>query len=865
MVDTPETLRTICLKTFVQLLRTDQQIWRNILQENLDQTSPIDQQKRKQHRGESFSQFSSPIIVSQRKDRSFFLDYFLRGFCPLNLLLSDRLLATLFRYDQLNDFTIRLFSGRVTCLKRLIIPIKSITRLSFDLFEEHPNLTDLEIIFKDSSSICPSNRSNFNDIIDVYGPHATRRRASRAASICHEEIPPMSDEFSDQKLLTGIFTHLHPLTIERLKSLSLTNFKFFNGTSTSSTRKYSMVDMSPLTKCVSTTTINAMPTNLRLILKFTNLTSLNLSSTDIKNPCLDVLLDTLTNLETLDLSSCQSITSFHSLLKLCSKLKSLNLAQCPIELQTNPSIYHIFYQLEFLEYLDISQNPSVSIRIDPNSEINLFLRQMFCLPRLKYIDLSGHSNISSNSLQMFIHYHRQLQFLGLFLTQEKYLACLTDSTDPTYSKTRRYALDIEHLINKTITEEHLQLYQPFLIEGLNRYDQRPIYVQKILYYIFFLSRLHPAKQLNSLLDSILHVMAIHSHNQPVQMASTACIFNLTRAPMNEQIHLRRLARIVKAIKQVMAFFPEHQQMQKNCLLTLCSDRILHEPIFDFYRLATLVMKTLQNYTDLAIIQPAVAILSLLTTRLTIDECGQLGSIGNIKRLLYLIERQIDRLQNSHQLTSDDTLRFCLSLLWNLTDENPIVCEIFIHSMGLPLFQRLLNLFASDSIVLTKILGLFTNIAEVSQLKNHLYSIEIISLMQRYLSGSVVDIAFSAAAILCHLFTEQTDDQINWDLCEQMRDVILSWQNPHNNLVTYRSFKPFFPLLFCTRIPVVQLWSLWAIYHVCSTDRIRYLTIIQEEKLDEVIQTLYDNQLCLDHPDQAQTQLLTSLIDLFKSF
>lgn len=178
-------------------------------------------------------------------------------------------------------------------------------------------------------------------------------------------------------------------------------------------------------------------------------------------------------------------------------------------------------------------------------------------------------------------------------------------------------------------------------------------------------------------------------------------------------------------------------------------------------------------------------------------------MSNIKRLLQLIERQIDRLQSvqdptnqnsvdldlfvhdSHQLTSDDTLRFCLSLLWNLTDENPIVCEIFIHSMGLQLFQRLLNLFASDSIVLTKIVGLFSNIAEVSQLKDHLYSIEIIPLMQRYLTESVIDVAFSAAAILSHLLIEQTDDQINWDLCEQMRDVISSWPNPHSNLVTYR--------------------------------------------------------------------------------
>ena len=312
---------------------------------------------------------------------------------------------------------------------------------------------------------------------------------------------------------------------------------------------------------ISTTTINSMPMNLRLILKFTNLTSLNLSSTDIKNPCLDILLDTLTNLENLDLSSCHGIHSFHSLLKLSSKLKSLNLALCPIHLQNNPSIYHIFYQLEFLEYLDISQEASGTVRADPNSEINLFLRQIFCLPRLKYIDLSGHANISANSLQTFIHYHRQLQFLGLFLTQEKYFPCLLDPTDSSYSRTRRYTLDIEHLLNTTITEEHLQLYQPFLIEGLNRYDHRANYVQKILYYIFFLSRSHPPKELNFLLDAILHVMALHPHTQPVQMASTACIFNLTRAPMNEQIHLKRLARIVKAIKQVMAFFPDHQQVR----------------------------------------------------------------------------------------------------------------------------------------------------------------------------------------------------------------------------------------------------------------------------------------------------------------
>jgi hypothetical protein len=143
------------------------------------------------------------------------------------------------------------------------------------------------------------------------------------------------------------------------------------------------------------------------------------------------------------------------------------------------------------------------------------------------------------------------------------------------------------------------------------------------------------------------------------------------------------------------------------------------------------------------------------------------------------------LNNSQQLTSDDTLRFCLSLLWNLTDENITVCENFIQSMGLQLFQRLVHLFATDTIVLTKIVGLLSNIAEVSHLKIYLYSIDIIPLMQKYMMEAIPDIAFSATGILAHLLYEQTDEEINLEVCQLMREAIVAWQNPHTNMVTYR--------------------------------------------------------------------------------
>ena len=189
----------------------------------------------------------------------------------------------------------------------------------------------------------------------------------------------------------------------------------------------------------------------------------------------------------------------------------------------------------------------------------------------------------------------------------------------------------------------------------------------------------------------------------------------------------------------------------------------------------------------------------------------MGSTNNLQRLLQLIEQQIDRLQtiqltqnqqindptqqefhdinvelnNTQQLTGDDTLRFCLSLLWNLTDENPIVCERFIHSMGLQLFQRLIHLFSSDTVVLTKIVGLLSNISEVSYLRIYLYSFDIIQLMQRFLIDGIIDIAFSAAGILAHLLLEQIDHEISMELCQQMRNAISQWPNPDSNMVTYR--------------------------------------------------------------------------------
>jgi len=70
-----------------------------------------------------------------------------------------------------------------------------------------------------------------------------------------------------------------------------------------------------------------------------------------------------------------------------------------------------------------------------------------------------------------------------------------------------------------------------------------------------------------------------SDSFPVQMAATACLYNLTKSDLASKIHPSVLAKVVEATLDAMERFPNHNQLQKNTLLTLCSDRILQVCIY----------------------------------------------------------------------------------------------------------------------------------------------------------------------------------------------------------------------------------------------------------------------------------------------
>lgn len=353
-------------------------------------------------------------------------------------------------------------------------------------------------------------------------------------------------------------------------------------------------------------------------------------------------------------------------------------------------------------------------------------------------------------------------------------------------------------------------------------------------------------------------MRNHPMNLPVQLAASACVFNLTKQDLAAGMPVRLLADVTHLLLKAMEHFPNHQQLQKNCLLSLCSDRILQDVPFNRFEAAKLVMQWLCNHEDQNMQRMAVAIISILAAKLSTEQTAQLGTeLFIVRQLLQIVK------QKTNQNSVDTTLKFTLSALWNLTDESPTTCRHFIENQGLELFMRVLESFPTESSIQQKVLGLLNNIAEVQELHSELMWKDFIDHISSLLHSVEVEVSYFAAGIIAHLISrgEQawtlSRSQRN-SLLDDLHSAILKWPTPECEMVAYRSFNPFFPLLGCFTTPGVQLWAVWAMQHVCSKNPSRYCSMLIEEGGLQHLYNIKDHEHTDPHVQQIAVAILDSL-------
>ncbi|XP_047400358.1 protein zyg-11 homolog A [Sciurus carolinensis] len=541
----------------------------------------------------------------------------------------------------------------------------------------------------------------------------------------------------------------------------------------------------------------------------------------------------LPNLENLDISN-TLVTNISALLNCKDRLKSLTMHYLKCLTMTKPQILGVIRELKCLLHLDISDHRQLKSDLAFH-----LLQQKDILPKVVSLDISGGSCITDGAVEQFIRQRPAMQFVGLL------------ATDAGYSDFFTAKQGLRVAGGASMGQ---------ISEALSRYGNRSCFMKEALYRLFT-----ETFSMHVSMPAVLKLVAVGMRNHPldlpVQFTASACALNLTRQGLARGMPVRLLSEVTCLLFKALKNFPHYQQLQKNCLLSLTNSRILVDVPFDRFDAAKFVMKWLSRHENPKMQTMAVSITSILALQLSPEQIAQLQEelFTAVKELLAIVK------QKTTENLDDVTLLFTLKALWNLTDESPAACKHFIVNQGLAIYIQVLETF-SESSVQSKVLGLLNNIAEVREFSSKLVTEDVMKHISSLLHSKEIEVSYFAAGIIAHL----TSDRQPWLFRDLQRKALLqdlhatmeNWPSASckmSALVTYRSFKSFFPLLGNFSQPAVQIWALWAMYHVCSKNPSKYCKMLVEEG---GLQLLYDIQEHSQANPQAQ-QMATSILEDFR--
>ncbi|VIO95098.1 Leucine Rich Repeat family protein [Brugia malayi] len=374
-------------------------------------------------------------------------------------------------------------------------------------------------------------------------------------------------------------------------------------------------------------------------------------------------------------------------------------------------------------------------------------------------------------------------------------------------------------------------------------------------------------------------MLNHKKNIAIQMAGSACLYHLCKSKRINQLTAQETRCCVDRCLDAAENHPRMVQLQKNVWLTVCSDHLLQSLNFDIFRTCEIALESMVNTRDPSVSRMTIAVVSILAPKLPTEQSHLLATNKRyVAHLIEMINENLDNPDNGHDNFNNFTVKFTLSALWNLTDESPVTCRLFVQLGGIAAAFGILEQYQNNTNIQTKVLGLLNNIAEVRGLKkrivHHRYIRTVLELLESDLipdsyaaavgNARHIDVSYFAAGILANLLDcgpwtfEPTSDHCNQSLIMAVK----RWPKALLTMVAYRSFVPFFVLLKQDGITGAQMWAAWAIQHVCISDRQNnYIKLLLSQGGREEFLRLVNSRFA--HPDAVQ--LAHSVLTLIKHF
>ncbi|CAI4231207.1 unnamed protein product [Auanema sp. JU1783] len=564
------------------------------------------------------------------------------------------------------------------------------------------------------------------------------------------------------------------------------------------------------------------------------------------NDLLTRVLEPLKDLQILDLSywtRVENLRCLHSL-----NLTTLILYDVPDLYQAMTSIN----QLKELRYLDISQS-SRDTGMYPKPATTL--HSLVCnLPYLEKLDISSTNLASPASVNDWIStdeneecirsdiaglrfLKKPLKFLGLFNCESaSHFAEIP-------------ALEISGDANENQVLCALRIYQ-----------DRAGLLQSVLnesYQLYRFGNNIPPCRHTEALHLVLSAMQRHLEDSTLQIAGSASLFYIIRkVTMNRETKKQ----VVSALLSGMETHMEEQVMVRNCCLSLCQFEIPQEILFDYSRLAVLLVTVLQHHNADNLTQRIVVfLLNSMACHVEGDQKVQVGSLGAIEMILEQIRRKLGA------NTCDDVMEVGWSFLWNITDETPVNCERFLKSEGLVLFQKCFDAFRSERELVRNMMGLIGNIAEVNEFRSQLMKDDYVRIFVALLdlADESLEISYNSAGVLAHMVSDGQDawEPLSHKRCEVMASIVKAttrWKLDTRRFINYRSFRPILRLLPLWDAYASQHWAVWALANLTTTDGPKYCSYVTNEGGLPLLTDLVKDQRTGDNTRKLARMVLSNI-------
>ncbi|PAV87579.1 hypothetical protein WR25_04800 [Diploscapter pachys] len=369
-----------------------------------------------------------------------------------------------------------------------------------------------------------------------------------------------------------------------------------------------------------------------------------------------------------------------------------------------------------------------------------------------------------------------------------------------------------------------------VITALYMYKERSGLLQSVLnesYQLYRFGNSNPLVRHTEALHLVLDAMVRHLEDSTLQIAGSASLFYIIRrVEMNRDTKKRVVAALLSGMETHM----EEQVMVRNCCLSLCQFEIPQDILFDYSRLAILLVTVLQHHNADNLTQRIVVfLLNSMACHVEGDQKVQVGSFGAIEMILDQIRRK---------LTSnicDDVMEVGWSFLWNITDETPVNCERFLKADGLSLFQKCFDAFKTERELVRNMMGLIGNIAEVDDLRKQLMQDEYVEIFCQLLDHieESIEISYNSAGVLAHMVSDGDDawEELNvkrTDVMDKIVKATENWRLDTRRFINYRSFRPILRLLPLWHAYASQCWAVWALANLTTTDGNKYCSYVTDE-------------------------------------